>query len=99
VSSFTLVSNSVVLVDGSRTPIQDIDTAATTPTILSSVFYLSCFSFNLLSVGKIIKVLNCTMTFFRLIVYFRSLGQKGNWHRTWAERTIWAKFGIRSGDL
>jgi len=41
----------VVLVDGSRTPIQGIGNANITPTLLlSSVFYLSRFPFNLLSV-------------------------------------------------
>ena len=64
-SSFTHASNSVVLADGSRTHIQGIGTAATTPTLpLLSVFYLPHFSFDLLSVIKITKVLNCTVTFF-----------------------------------
>jgi len=51
--SFTpaLYSKIVVLIDGSCTPIQGIDTATTTPIFsLSSVFYLPCFHFNLLSV-------------------------------------------------
>ena len=50
-SFFTPAFNSVVLVDGSHIPIQGIDIATITPTLhLSIVFYLPCFSFNLLSV-------------------------------------------------
>jgi len=58
-----LHSKIVVLADGYRTPVQHIGTAATNPTLpLTSIFYLHCF--NLLSVSKITKVLNCTVTFF-----------------------------------
>jgi len=48
--SFIYASNSVVLADGSRILIQGSGTVTTTPTLsLSSVFYLSCFFINLLS--------------------------------------------------
>ena len=64
-SSFTPSFYFVVLADGSRTPIQDIGVATTTSIILLSfIFYLPCFSFNLLSISKIAKVLDCTVTFF-----------------------------------
>ena len=74
-SSFTPSFYFVVLADGSRTPIQDIGVATTTSIILlSSIFYLPCFSFNLLLVSKITKVLNCTaVTFSSTHCVFREL--------------------------
>ena len=78
-SSFTSASyfDSVILSDGSRTPIQDIDTAAITPTFsLLSVFYLHYFSFNLLSVSKITKILNCTVIFYPMHCIFQELGMR-----------------------
>ena len=75
-SSFTpvLYSKIVVLADGSCTLIQGIDTATTTPTLsLSFVFYLPRFPFNLLSVSKITKVLNCTVIFFPTHYVFQEL--------------------------
>jgi len=53
IMSFTLALHSkiVVLTDGSRIPIQGIGSATATSTLpLLYVFYLSHFSFNLLSV-------------------------------------------------
>ena len=78
-SSFAPVLHSkfVVLAYGSRIPIQGIGTTTTTPTLpLSSVFYLPHFSFNLLSVSQIIKVLNCTMIFFSTHWAFQDLGTR-----------------------
>ena len=66
-SYFTLISyyNYVELADGSRTPIQGISTVTITLNLpLSSVFYLPNFCYNLLSVSKIIKILNYTMILF-----------------------------------
>ena len=83
---FTPVSNSVVLADGSRRLIQGIDTATTTLTLLlSSIFYLPCFSFNLLSIIKIIKVLNCIVIFFPTHCVFQELGTR-KMTGTWRER-------------
>jgi len=72
ISSFTPTSysNSVKLADGSRTPVHGIGIATTTHTLpLSYVFYLPHFSYNLFSVSKITKVLNCTLTFFLTRVF------------------------------
>ena len=64
-SSITFVSNSVVLANSSRTSIQGIGIAATTPTILlSSVFYLPCFPFKPTSISMINEVLNYIVLFF-----------------------------------
>ena len=95
--SFTSVSNSVVLVDGSLTPIQGIDAATITPTLsLSFVFYLPCFPFNLLSVNNT-KVLSCKWYFFD--TFSIAWGEEDDWHGTWAEQTVWVRVGIRSGGL
>jgi len=48
-SSFTPASNSIVLTDGSRTPIQGIGTAAATPTLLLSFIFYLPFSMYLIS--------------------------------------------------
>ena len=75
-SSFTHVFNFIVLADDSRTPMQGIDTASATLTLLLVfVFYLPNFHFNLLSFSKITKVLNYKWHFFLRIMYFRSLRQ------------------------
>ena len=73
--TLSLYSKIVILTDGSRTPIQAIGIATTTPTLsLSYIFYLPYFSFNLLSVSKITKVLNYTVTFFSTHCVFQELG-------------------------
>jgi len=85
-SSFYLTSNSnsIELADGSRTPIQDIATVATTPILpLSFVFYLSHFSYNLLSVSKIINVLNYTVIFFfNVLCISGAWDREDDWHRS-----------------
>jgi len=54
----------VALADGSRTPIKGVGTVTTTLTLPRSfIFYLPHFFFNLLSVSKITKVLNCNDIF------------------------------------
>ena len=73
-SSFTHASNSVILADGSRTPIQSISTAATTLSFLYHMFSIYLFSFQLI-ISKIINNLIYTVMFFQRIVYFRSLGR------------------------
>jgi len=76
--SFITVSNSVVLADDFRTPIQGICTAVTTPTLpLSFIFYLPYFSFNLLLANKITNVLNCTVIFST-----GAWDEEDYWHRT-----------------
>jgi len=60
-SSFSPTSHSVILADGSHTPIEGIGTATSTSELpLSSVFYLPCFPYNLMSVSKV----TCSVTFF-----------------------------------
>ena len=94
--SFTLTSyfNFVELVDGSCAPIQGIGTAATTPNLpLSSVFYLSHFSYNLLSVTKITKALNYTVIFFLTHCVFQKLGM-GKRNDTGHERNGLYELGL-----
>jgi len=73
-SSFSSTSNSVVLADGSRKPIRGSGSVLTSPSLpLSSVFYLPDFPYNLLSVSKITKLLNCSVTFFPSYCIFQDL--------------------------
>ena len=75
-SSFTPTSNSAVLANGSRTPVQGVGSAATFIISLSSVLYLPHFSLSLLSVSKISKALNYTVTFFLDRCVFQELGKE-----------------------
>ena len=79
-SSFTPTSyNSIELEDDFHTPIQGIGIATNTHTLLlSSVFYLLHVSYNLLSVSKITKVLNCTVTFFDALCISEAWDEENN---------------------
>jgi len=98
-SSFTSTSNFAVLADGFRTTIQGVGTATTSFTLsLAYVLYLPHFPFSLLSISKITKILNCTVTFFPDRSVFKELGTR-EWHRVWAKRIVWARVGTPSGSL
>jgi len=66
IMSFTLALHSkiVVLTDGSRIPIQGIGTITTTLLFFYHLSFTYLVFLNLLSVSKIIRVLNCTVIFF-----------------------------------
>jgi len=100
--SFTPTSyNYVELADGSRTPIQGIGTATTTATLpLSLVLDLPRFSYNLLSVSKIITILNCIVTFFPTRCVFQEL-ETGKTIGAGLERNrlYELEFDIQSGGL
>ena len=54
----------VTLVDGSATTLSGLGTANLSPNLsLSSILYIHDFPFNLLSVSKLTKILNCAAIF------------------------------------
>ena len=70
-------SSHVTIADGTTTRVLGSGTANPTPTIsLSSVLYLPNFQFNLLSVSKITRGSNCSVSFFPNYCYFQDLVTK-----------------------
>ena len=60
------------LVDGPATTFFGLGTANFSPNLsLSSVLYIPDFPFNLLSISKVTKLLNCIAIFYPLIVFVR----------------------------
>ena len=83
-SSFTLAlsSKSVVLANGSYTLVQGIGIAITTLTLPLS-YLLPHFSFNMLTVSKITKVLNCTVIFFsETLCISEAWDEEDDWYMT-----------------
>ncbi|CAH9134499.1 unnamed protein product, partial [Cuscuta epithymum] len=69
-----LPTSSVTLADGSTSPVLGSGTVVPTSTLpLSSVLSLPNFSFNLLSISKITRTLNCSVTFFPGYCLFQDL--------------------------
>ncbi|CAH9083140.1 unnamed protein product [Cuscuta epithymum] len=69
-----LPASSVTLADGSTSPVLGSGTVVPTSTLpLSSVLSLPNFAFNLLSISKITRTLNCSVTFFPGYCVFQDL--------------------------
>ena len=64
----------VTLVDGSTTTVSSLGTANLSPNLcLSFVLYIPDFPFNLLSISKLTKILNCVAIFLSTRCIFQDL--------------------------
>ena len=64
----------VTLADGSTTTVSGLGTANLSPNLsLSSVLYIPDFPFNLLSISKLTKILNCATIFLSTHYIFQDL--------------------------
>ncbi|KAL4619835.1 hypothetical protein ACB092_06G109400, partial [Castanea dentata] len=64
----------VTLADGSTTIVSGLDTANLSPNLsLSSILYILDFPFNLLSISKVTKILNCAAIFLSTHCIFQDL--------------------------
>ena len=72
----------VTLVDGSTTIVSGLGTTNLSPNLsLSSVLYIPDFLFNLLSISKLTKLLNCAAFFIHSLYLSRSQDEEDYWWR------------------
>ena len=73
----------ITLANGSQTMAKEIGSACHLPSIpLTYVLYVSDSPFNLISINKLTRDLNCLITFFDNFVITGPEHGEDNWHRT-----------------